>query len=183
MPPPFQNREYESYAPFMGDRFGTRGQYPRGNARQPSQQETFGSSTERVLFNQQLSTQGAPSVSGVSRAPLARVAPTRTPVNTLTPTSSSRDTQDTSSVMHDPAVLIARVIHIAPHAVKGRENSESREMEIPLVNDGVNMGRESTELNTDLELTVNNSSDTHDISVEEELRYDASILDDFLDNA
>ena len=37
------------------------------------------------------------------------------------------------------------------------------------------------ELNTDLELTVN-SIDTHDISVnEEELRQDASFLEDFLD--
>ena len=176
MPGPFQNRgvpsrEYESYDPFMGDSFGTRGQYPRGNARQPSQQETFGVSPERVLFNQQLRTQGAPSVLGGNSlgAPLARVASTHTQVNTLTPTSSSRDTQDTSSVIHDPAVLTTGAIHTAPHTVNGRENSVSREMEIPLVNDGVNMGRESTELNTDLDLTVNNSSDTHDISVEEEL--------------
>lgn len=183
MPPPFQNREYESYDPFMGDRFGTRGQYPRGNARQPSQQETFGSSTERVLFNQQLRTQGAPSVSGVSRAPHARVAPTRTRVNTLTPTSSSRDTQDTSSVMHDPAVLNTGAIHTAPHTVNGGENSVSREMAVPLVNDNINMGRESTELNTDLELTVN-SRDTHDVSVNEEseIRHEASILENFLES-
>ena len=151
----------------------------------PSQQETFGVSPERVLFNQQLRTQGAPSVLGVnsSGAPLARVASTHTQVNTLTPTRSSRDTQDTSSVIHDPAVLTTGAIHTAPHTVNGGENSVSREMEVPLVNDNINMGRESTELNTDLELTVNNSSDTHDLSVEEELRHDASILDDFLDHA
>ena len=116
-------------------------------------------------------------------APLARVASTHTQVNTLTPTSSSRDTQDTSSVIHDPAVLITGATHTAPHTVNGGENNVSGEMQVPLVNDNINMGRESTELNTDLELTIDNSSDTHDLSVEEELRHDASILDDFLDNA
>jgi hypothetical protein len=53
-----------------------------------------------VLFNQQqLRTQGAPSVLGVNSlgASPARVAPTRTQLPTLTPTSSSRDTQDTKA--------------------------------------------------------------------------------------
>jgi hypothetical protein len=56
-------------------------------------------------------------------------------------------------------------------------------MAVPLVNDNINMGRESTELNTDLEMTVN-SRDTHDVSVNEEseLRQEASFLDNFLDN-
>ena len=56
-------------------------------------------------------------------------------------------------------------------------------MNVPLVNDNINMGRESTELNTDLEMTVN-SRDTHDVSVNEEseLRQEASFLDNFLEN-
>ena len=114
----------------------------------------------------------------------ARVAPTRTQLPTLTPTGSSRDTQDTSSVMHDHAVLNTGAIHTAPHTVNGRENSASRErQQVPLVNDNINMGRESTELNTDLEQTVN-SDDIHDLSVDEgEQRNDSSFLEDFLDSA